>query len=155
METRTKIPTEGSQFAFRTGKSYYPQVFLEECKYAVKEKKILSLLLMILKFLIERILMKKFLIKKTLMEKILMKKIQMKKNLMKKILMKKILMKKIKIDIYIYINKTNRIFFYNFFVYVKTISKYYQKYKKKLRKEARERYQNLSEEEKEKRCKKA
>ena len=25
---------------FRTGKSYYPQVFLEECKYVVKEKKI-------------------------------------------------------------------------------------------------------------------
>ena len=25
---------------FRTGKSYYPQVFLEECKYVVKEEKI-------------------------------------------------------------------------------------------------------------------
>ena len=25
---------------FRTGKNYYPQVFLEECKYIVKEKKI-------------------------------------------------------------------------------------------------------------------
>ena len=24
---------------FRTGKNYYPRVFLEECKYAVKEKK--------------------------------------------------------------------------------------------------------------------
>ena len=24
---------------FRTGKNYYPQVFLEECKYVVKEKK--------------------------------------------------------------------------------------------------------------------
>ena len=45
-----KIPKEGSQFiclsvilidsVFRTGKNYYPQVFLEECKYAVKEKKI-------------------------------------------------------------------------------------------------------------------
>ena len=23
---------------FRTGKSYYPQVFLEECKYIIKEK---------------------------------------------------------------------------------------------------------------------
>ena len=30
------------------------------------------------------------------------------------------------------------------------INKYYQKHKEKLRKEARERYQNLSEEEKEK-----
>ena len=45
-----KIPREGSQFiclsvilidsVFRAGKNYYPQVFLEECKYAVKEKKI-------------------------------------------------------------------------------------------------------------------
>ena len=25
---------------FRTGKSYYPQVFLEECKYVIKEKKV-------------------------------------------------------------------------------------------------------------------
>ena len=24
---------------FRTGKSYYPQVLLEECKYVLKEKK--------------------------------------------------------------------------------------------------------------------
>ena len=24
---------------FRTGNNYYPQVFLEECKYVVKEKK--------------------------------------------------------------------------------------------------------------------
>ena len=27
-------------FVFRTGKNYHPQVFLEECKYVVKEKKI-------------------------------------------------------------------------------------------------------------------
>ena len=33
---------------FRTGKYYYPQVFLEECKYVIKEKKFLNLLLMIL-----------------------------------------------------------------------------------------------------------
>ena len=42
-----KIPKEGSQFiclsvilndsVFRTGKSYYPQMFLEECKYVIKE----------------------------------------------------------------------------------------------------------------------
>ena len=25
---------------FRTGKNYYPQVFLEECKYVVKEREI-------------------------------------------------------------------------------------------------------------------
>ena len=45
-----KIPKEGSQFIclsvilidsiFRTGRNYYPQGFLEECKYAIKEKKI-------------------------------------------------------------------------------------------------------------------
>ena len=45
-----KIPGEGSQFiclsvilidfAFSTVKNSYPQVFLEECKYVVKEKKI-------------------------------------------------------------------------------------------------------------------
>ena len=27
-------------FAFRTGKNYYSQVFVEECKHIVKEKKI-------------------------------------------------------------------------------------------------------------------
>ena len=27
---------------FRTGKNYYPQVFLEECKYVVEEKKMLK-----------------------------------------------------------------------------------------------------------------
>ena len=45
-----KLPKERSQFiclsvflsnfAFRTSKNYYPQVFLQECKYVVKEKKI-------------------------------------------------------------------------------------------------------------------
>ena len=44
-----KTSEEGSQFiylsvilidtVFRTGKNYYPQLFLEECKYVVKEKK--------------------------------------------------------------------------------------------------------------------
>ena len=44
-----KIPKEGSQCiclsvmlidsVFRTGNNYYPQVFLEECKYVVKGKK--------------------------------------------------------------------------------------------------------------------
>ena len=50
--TKNKIPRQGFQFiclsvtlinsVFRTGKNYYPQVFLEECKYIVKEKKILK-----------------------------------------------------------------------------------------------------------------
>ena len=72
-----KILKESSQFiclsvilidsVFRTGKNYYPQVFLEECKYVVKEKISLSILLMAYKFLwrLEKILMKKILIKKT------------------------------------------------------------------------------------------
>ena len=44
-----KVPKEGSQYiflsvilidsVFRTGKNYFPQVFLEECEYIVKEKK--------------------------------------------------------------------------------------------------------------------
>ena len=47
--TINKIPKEDSQCiclsvilinsVFRTGNNYYPQVFLEECKYIVKEKK--------------------------------------------------------------------------------------------------------------------
>ena len=52
-----KIPKEGSQFicltvilihsVFRTDKIYYSQVFLEECKYVVKERRFLSKLLTI------------------------------------------------------------------------------------------------------------
>ena len=44
-----KVPKEGSQFicfsvilidsVFTTGKNYYPQVLLEECKYVAKERK--------------------------------------------------------------------------------------------------------------------
>ena len=47
--TKTKKPRQDSQFiclsvilidsVFKTGKHYYPQVLLEECKYVVKEKK--------------------------------------------------------------------------------------------------------------------
>ena len=37
----------------------------------------------------------------------------------------------------------------SFFVYIKMVNKYYQKHKEKLRKEAREIYQNISEKEKE------
>ena len=40
--------------------------------------------------------------------------------------------------------------FYIFFLHVKMANKYYQKHKEKLQKEARERYQNISEKEKEK-----
>ena len=48
--TVIKYQKKGSQFiclsvflidsVFNTGKNYYPQVFLEECKNVVKEKKI-------------------------------------------------------------------------------------------------------------------
>ena len=40
-----------------------------------------------------------------------------------------------------------------FFLYIKMVNKLYQKNKEKLQKEACERYQNLSEEEKDKKCK--
>ena len=95
-----KIPREGSQLislsvilidsVFRTGKKHYPQVLLEERKQNVKEKRFLSILLTIQKFLLIPI------------EKIVMKKLIMKKILIKKILMKKYLMKKIKK--YVFIN---------------------------------------------------
>ena len=42
-------------------------------------------------------------------------------------------------------------YFYKFFLYIKIRNNYYQKHKEKLRKESQERYQNLSEEEKDKR----
>ena len=72
-----KIPKEGSQFiclsvilidsVSRTGKNYYHQDSLEECKYVVKEKQIPKNIIVIQKFLlisIEKILMKKVLVKK-------------------------------------------------------------------------------------------
>ena len=48
-------------------------------------------------------------------------------------------------------------YFYNLhiYIYIKLVNKYYQKHKGRLQKEARERYQNLSEEEIDKSRKKA
>ena len=61
----------------RIGKSFYLQVFLKQCKYVHKGKKMpeytSKFLLMIL---IEKILMKKVLIKNILIKKILIKKIK-------------------------------------------------------------------------------
>ena len=70
-----KIPREGYQFiclsvilidsVFRTGKKYYPQVFLEE--YVVKEKKIPKYIIVNIEVSLDsekKILMKKILIKK-------------------------------------------------------------------------------------------
>ena len=37
--------TERRLSMYRTGKNYYPQVFLEECEYAAKEKVCMSMLL--------------------------------------------------------------------------------------------------------------
>ena len=54
---------------YRTGKSYYTQVLLEECKYVVQERKCPSILLTVQKFPL-MILMKKILMKKLLMKKI-------------------------------------------------------------------------------------
>ena len=63
---------------YRTGKNYYPQVFLEECEYAAKEKVCMSMLLVTQIFL----LLKKILIihvKKILMKNTLMKKVNLNK----------------------------------------------------------------------------
>ena len=48
--------------------------------------------------------------------------------------------------------KADQNVFLNFFLYIKMTNKYYQKKKEKLQKEARQRQQNLSDEEKNKRC---
>ena len=98
-----KLLKEGSQFIFlsvtsvdsifRTGKNYYPQVFLEECKYVIKERKIHNYITndfeissdsdednsgeeILEKNQIKKILMRKILVKKILVKKILMKKIK-------------------------------------------------------------------------------
>ena len=63
--------------AFRAGKKYYTQVFLEACKYVAKEKRCLNILLRIQKLLlmnmIKQVLTKKILTKKIWMRKILRK----------------------------------------------------------------------------------
>ena len=51
-----KLPIEGSQFVclsvistdsiFKTGKNYYPQIFLEECKCVIKKNILIIILLM-------------------------------------------------------------------------------------------------------------
>ena len=70
---------------FRTGKNYYPQVFLEECTYVIYEKICLNILLTIKKFLLlKKIPMKKILIRNVLQKiliKLLMKKIKSKNKI--------------------------------------------------------------------------
>ena len=84
-----KMPREGFQFVDLSViliLKYYPEVFLEECKNVVKEKKNPKNIVDDIEFVSdshEKILMKKVLMKKILMKKILMKKILMKKILMR------------------------------------------------------------------------
>ena len=61
------------------------------------------------------------------MKKMLMKKILIKKYLIKKIRMKKILKQKLK-----NIKKTDKVFCYIFFLYIKIVNRDYQKNKEKL-----------------------
>ena len=65
-------------FVFRTGKRYYAQVFLEECKYVVKEK-------MMPEYITNDTEISSNSNRENSDEKIFMKKIQMKKILKKKI----------------------------------------------------------------------
>ena len=65
---------------FRTGKKYYPQAFLQQCKYFIK-KICLIILLTIKKFFL-MILMKKTLMKKILMKKLRLKKFKYRKNIL-------------------------------------------------------------------------
>ena len=60
---------------FRTSKNYYPKLYLEKCKYVIKEKRCINILLATYKFfLMRKILMNnKILIKKNLMSKIIAK----------------------------------------------------------------------------------
>ena len=55
---------------FRMGKNYYPQVFLEDLKYVVKEKKMYECTTDDIQISSNESLMKKFLIKKVWMKKI-------------------------------------------------------------------------------------
>ena len=64
----------GVNSVFRTGKNYYPQVILEECKYVVKEKRIPKYITegteISFDESVKEILTKKILAKKNLMKKI-------------------------------------------------------------------------------------
>ena len=119
---------------FRTGKNCYPQVFLEECKYVFKEKKIP-------KYIIDDIEFSSDTDRENSEEEFSHEGKYKKKNLIYKTLMNGNLMKKI-----------NKYFFIIFLIYIKLVNKHYQKHKKSIRKQAHENiFQHLSEEEKGKR----
>ena len=108
----------------RTCKNYYAQVFLEECKYVAKEKKI----------------------HKYIIDDIEIFSDSDEENSDEKNLKNTNITHILKLIFVAYKN----FFFIIFFLYIKMIKTYYKKNKEKLLKEACERYQNLSEEEKEK-----
>ena len=74
------MPKEDSKFVclsailinsvFSTGKNYHPQVFAQECKYVIKEKKMPEYITNDMMILTEKILMKKLLMKKIIIKKI-------------------------------------------------------------------------------------
>ena len=82
---------------FKTGKIYYPQVFLEECKYITKGKKTHNYITDDVELSdfdednYNEEILEKIQVNKTLMKKILIKKIPVKRILVQKILMKKII----------------------------------------------------------------
>ena len=108
---------------FRTGKNYYPQVFLQECKYFVKEKYI----------------------HKNIIYDIEISSDSDEENSCEKSLKNTNITHILKL---IFEDHNKYLLFA--FLYIKTVNKYYQKNKEKLRKEAPERHQNLYEKENEK-----
>ena len=68
---------------FKTGNNFYPQVFSEECKYVVKEKKMST-------YIIDNVKISSDSNEENSDKKIVTKKILMKITLMKKILINKI-----------------------------------------------------------------
>ena len=119
---------------FRTGKNYCPEVFLEECKNVIKEKRFLSILLTIQTLLDSD--------RENSDEENSDKENSDEENCDEENQKNA--------------NVTNKKKFINFLVFIQKWSiNIIKKNKEKLKKKASERYQNLSEEEKEKRQKKA
>ena len=150
-----KIPKEGSQCicfsvilidsVFRTGKNYYPQVFLEECKYVVKEKKMSKYIIDDIEISDEKNSYEEISDEENSDEGNSKQENSYEENSKRNFentFMVKLIFKAYK--------QTDKIFFIIFFLYIKILTGYYQNTQKKLSKKARERYQNLSEEEKDK-----
>ena len=119
---------------FRRGKHYYPQLLLEECKYFVKERKISQNIIYDIEISFDYD-------RENYGEENSDKENSDEENSDEENSDEE------KSD------KEN--FDGEIFVYIKMVNKYYQKHKEKFQKETRERYQNLSEGEKEKRRRKS